>query len=89
MNRSVVSTQKSLLKKLNSVMQSVLGQLQRVKGLHQKMVPVRNESIRGVNISSRFCAGTSSGGLVDGASGSAPAHRVKAATALSGNCKHN
>ena len=62
MNKSIVGTQKSLLKKLNTVMQSVLGQLQRVKGLHQKMVPVRNEKIRGVVINSRFCAGTSSGG---------------------------
>ncbi|MAE57302.1 MAG: hypothetical protein CME69_00395 [Halobacteriovorax sp.] len=61
-NRTVVTTQKTLLKKLNTVMQSVLGQLQRVKGLHQKMVPVRNEKIRGVVINSRFCAGTSSGG---------------------------
>ena len=62
MSKSIVSTQKSMLKKLNTVMQSVLGQLQRVKGLHQKMVPVRNEKIRGVIINSRFCAGTSSGG---------------------------
>ncbi len=62
LNKTVVATQKSLLKRLNGVMQSVLGQLQRVKGLHQKMVPVRNEVIRGININSRFCAGTSSGG---------------------------
>ncbi len=62
LNRTVVSTQKSLLKRLNGVMQSVLGQLQRVKGLHQKMVPIRSETIRGIKINSRFCAGTSSGG---------------------------
>lgn len=60
--QEVVNSQKQLLKKLNGVMQSVLGQLQRVKGLHEKVVPVRNESIRGLNINSRFCAGTSSGG---------------------------
>ena len=61
-SQSVMDSQKVLLKKLNGVMQSVLGQLQRVKGLHEKVVPVRNESVRGLQINSRFCAGTSSGG---------------------------
>jgi hypothetical protein len=61
-SQSVMDSQKVLLKKLNGVMQSVLGQLQRVKGLHEKVVPVRQESVRGLQINSRFCAGTSSGG---------------------------
>ena len=61
-SQSVMDSQKVLLKKLNGVMQSVLGQLQRVKGLHEKVVPVRQENIRGLQVNSRFCAGTSSGG---------------------------
>ncbi|EQC47451.1 hypothetical protein [Bacteriovorax sp. Seq25_V] len=59
---SLLDSQKSILKKLNGVIQTILGQLQRVKGIHDKMVPVRSEVIRGVSINSRFCAGTSSGG---------------------------
>jgi len=61
-SQAVMDSQKVLLKKLNGVMQSVLGQLQRVKGLHEKVVPVRQENIRGLQVNSRFCAGTSSGG---------------------------
>ncbi|EQC44418.1 hypothetical protein [Bacteriovorax sp. DB6_IX] len=61
-SQNVMDSQKVLLKKLNGVMQSVLGQLQRVKGLHEKVVPVRQENIRGLQVNSRFCAGTSSGG---------------------------
>ncbi len=59
---SLLESQKSILKKLNGVIQTILGQLQRVKGIHDKMVPVRSEVVRGVSINSRFCAGTSSGG---------------------------
>lgn len=59
---AIVDSQKNILKKLNGTIQSILGQLQRVKGFHEKVVPVRSESFRGFNINSRFCAGTASGG---------------------------
>ena len=61
-NIAAVESQKGMMTKLNSVIQSILSQLQRVKTFHDKVVPVRNESVRGVKINSRFCAGTSSGG---------------------------
>lgn len=59
---NVIETQKEILKKLNTTIQSVLTQLQRVKGFHEKIVPIRNESFRGIGVHSRFCAGTASGG---------------------------
>lgn len=59
---NVIENQKEILKKLNTTIQSVLTQLQRVKGFHEKIVPIRNESFRGIGVHSRFCAGTASGG---------------------------
>lgn len=57
-----IEEQKQLISKLNDVMENLVGQLQGVKDLHQTVAPFRKEKIRGLNITSRFCAGTSTGG---------------------------
>lgn len=59
---NIIDSQKGILKKLNSTIESILAQLKRVKSFHEKIVPIRNENFRGININSRFCAGTASGG---------------------------
>lgn len=54
--------QKQLLFKMNSVMEGLVGQVENIKEMHRNMAPFRSEKIRGVGITSRFCAGTSNGG---------------------------
>ncbi|MFG1483869.1 hypothetical protein ABMA79_14665 [Halobacteriovorax sp. HFRX-2_2] len=54
--------QKKLLYKMNSVMEGLVGQVESIKEMHKNMAPFRSEKIRGVGITSRFCAGTSNGG---------------------------
>ncbi len=54
--------QKKLLYKMNNVMEGLVDRVENIKELHKTMVPFRSAKIRGVGISSRFCAGTSNGG---------------------------
>ncbi|MFG1500024.1 hypothetical protein ABMA70_07410 [Halobacteriovorax sp. XZX-3] len=54
--------QKKLLYKMNSVMEGLVGQVESIREMHKNMAPFRSEKIRGVGITSRFCAGTSNGG---------------------------
>ncbi|WP_412473801.1 hypothetical protein [Halobacteriovorax sp. YZS-1-1] len=57
-----LETQKQLLFKMNSVMEGLVGQVENIKEMHRNMAPFRSEKLRGVGITSRFCAGTSNGG---------------------------
>ena len=47
---------------LGKVLEQSLLELQRVKKLHEKVVPMRQEKIKGVTLYSKFAAGFSSGG---------------------------
>lgn len=47
---------------LGKILEQSLAELQRVKKLHEKVVPLRQEKIKGVNLFSKFAAGFSSGG---------------------------
>lgn len=47
---------------LNRVMRLSLSELQRVKKLHEQLVPLRQEKIKGLTLSSKFAAGMSNGG---------------------------
>jgi len=47
---------------LGKVLEQSLLELQRVKKLHEKVVPIRQEKIKGVTLFSKFAAGFSSGG---------------------------
>lgn len=47
---------------LGKVLEQSLLELQRVKKLHEKVVPIRQEKVKGVSIYSKFAAGFSSGG---------------------------
>ena len=49
-------------KDLNSLVGLKLKELNRVKKLHEKMVPIREEGVRGLNILSKFAAGEGPGG---------------------------
>ncbi len=47
---------------LGKVLEQSLMELQRVKKLHEKVVPLRQEKVKSVNLFSKFAAGYSSGG---------------------------
>lgn len=47
---------------LGKILEQSLIELQRVKKLHEKVVPLRQEKIRNINLFSKFAAGYSSGG---------------------------
>jgi len=47
---------------LGKVLEQSLLELQRVKKLHEKVVPLRQEQIKGISLYSKFAAGFSSGG---------------------------
>lgn len=47
---------------MNRIVGRSLAELQRLKKLHEKVVPMRQESFKGLNILSKFGAGESSGG---------------------------
>ena len=47
---------------LNKLISMTLSELQRVKKLHEQLVPIRNESFKGLTLSSKFAAGMSNGG---------------------------
>src|SRR5690606_26480195 len=48
--------------KLNSLVSQNLGELHRLKRLHERLVPLRGEKLKGVSIHSKFAAGESAGG---------------------------
>lgn len=48
--------------KMTHVMSMALGELSRVKKLHERLVPLRNETFKGLKIFSKFAAGEGSGG---------------------------
>lgn len=56
------STVESTQAHLGKVLEQSLLELQRVKKLHEKVVPIRQEKIKGVTLFSKFAAGFSSGG---------------------------
>lgn len=47
---------------LERVMAAAINELQRVKEIHEKLVPIREESFKGLTAASKFGAGESSGG---------------------------
>jgi hypothetical protein len=47
---------------LGKILEQSLIELQRVKKIHEKVVPLRHEKIKGINLYSKFAAGFSSGG---------------------------
>lgn len=47
---------------LGKILEQSLVELQRVKKLHEKVVPLRHEKIKNINLFSKFAAGYSSGG---------------------------
>jgi hypothetical protein len=47
---------------LTEVVEYTLSELQRVKTIHERLVPVRADDLKGLKISSKFAAGESSGG---------------------------
>lgn len=48
--------------KMSHIMSMALGELTRVKKLHERLVPLRNETFKGLKVFSKFAAGESSGG---------------------------
>lgn len=48
--------------KMTHVMSMALGELSRVKKLHERLVPLRNEIFKGLKVYSKFAAGEGSGG---------------------------
>jgi hypothetical protein len=53
---------KSLNVNLNDLVTSSLKELQRIKKLHQALVPLREDTLKGIKITSKFAAGEASGG---------------------------
>ena len=53
---------KEMSLKLNALVTQNLLELHRLKRLHEKLVPLRSEKLKGVSIYSKFAAGESSGG---------------------------
>lgn len=47
---------------LGKILEQSLLELQRVKKIHERVVPLRHEKIKGINLYSKFAAGYSSGG---------------------------
>ncbi|MBC98668.1 MAG: hypothetical protein CME63_13035 [Halobacteriovoraceae bacterium] len=56
------STVEDTQEHLGKVLEQSLLELQRVKKLHEKVVPMRQEKLKGVTVFSKFAAGFSSGG---------------------------
>lgn len=52
----------AMSKELNALIEKSLNELQRVKKLHEQIVPLREESIKGIKLLSKYGAGESSGG---------------------------
>lgn len=52
----------AMSKELNSLIEKSLNELHRVKKLHEQIVPLREESIKGLKLISKYGAGESSGG---------------------------
>ncbi|MCO4793880.1 MAG: hypothetical protein KC493_09215 [Bacteriovoracaceae bacterium] len=52
----------NVTQQMNKIVGRSLAELQRLKRLHEKIVPMRNESFKGLSILSKFGAGESSGG---------------------------
>ena len=53
---------KNLTAKLNALVTQNLSELHRIKKLHERLVPLRGEKIKGLSIHSKFAAGESAGG---------------------------
>ncbi|MBH46694.1 MAG: hypothetical protein CME71_00830 [Halobacteriovorax sp.] len=53
---------KALTAKLNALVTQNLSELHRIKKLHERLVPLRGEKIKGLSIHSKFAAGESAGG---------------------------
>jgi len=53
---------KSLSMKLNALVSQNLSELHRIKRLHERLVPLRSEKLKGLSIYSKFAAGESAGG---------------------------
>jgi len=47
---------------LNETVEFTLSELQRIKSIHERLVPVRSDDLKGLQIASKFAAGESSGG---------------------------
>ncbi|ATH09061.1 hypothetical protein BIY24_14245 [Halobacteriovorax marinus] len=47
---------------IEKVMSAAINELQRVKEIHEKLVPIREESFKGMSATSKFAAGESAGG---------------------------
>jgi len=52
----------AMSKELNSLIEKNLAELQRIKKLHEQIVPLREETIKGLQLLSKYGAGESSGG---------------------------
>ncbi len=61
-DKALSSSGKDTEDHLGKVLEQSLLELQRVKKLHEKVVPMRQEKIKGVTLYSKFAAGFSSGG---------------------------
>lgn len=57
-----MSEVKQLSVKLNALVSQNLSELHRLKRLHERLVPMRGEKLKGLSIHSKFAAGESSGG---------------------------
>ena len=52
----------NMTKDLDTVLEQSLSDLQRIKKIHERIVPIRQESAKGLTITSKFGAGESAGG---------------------------
>lgn len=57
-----LATLPSLTQDVDEVLEQSLADLQRIKKIHERLVPVRQESAKGLTITSKFGAGESAGG---------------------------
>ncbi|OFZ24294.1 MAG: hypothetical protein A2381_04670 [Bdellovibrionales bacterium RIFOXYB1_FULL_37_110] len=61
-NGENVSHLKNVGKQLEGLVGNTLAELQRVKNIHEQVVPMRNEKMKGVEILSKYSAGEKTGG---------------------------
>ena len=61
-NGEKIGQLKNVGKQLEGLVGNTLAELQRVKNIHEQVVPMRNEKMKGVEILSKYSAGEKSGG---------------------------
>ena len=61
-NGEKIGKLKNVGKQLEGLVGNTLAELQRVKNIHEQVVPMRNEKMKGVEILSKYSAGEKSGG---------------------------